>query len=81
MSFLGGATSLDSFLKAYGASETKGFFPYEWFDQPDKLDSLVLPSYDDFFSKLKNCNPLDKDAADYKKLLDSGLNRERALKN
>ena len=80
LSFLGGATSLDSFLKAYGASETKGFFPYEWFDQPDKLDSLVLPSYDDFFSKLKNCNPLDKDAADYKKLLDSGLNRERALK-
>ena len=26
--FLGGATSLDSFLKAYKTSETKGFFPY-----------------------------------------------------
>ena len=25
--FLGGATSLDSFFKAYKASETKGFFP------------------------------------------------------
>ena len=31
MNFLGGATSLDSFLKAYKTKETKGFFPYEWF--------------------------------------------------
>ena len=29
MNFLGGATSLDSFLKAYKTEETKGFFPYE----------------------------------------------------
>ena len=29
MNFHGGATSLDSFLKAYKSSETKGFFPYE----------------------------------------------------
>ena len=29
MNFLGGATSLDSFLKAYNTRETKGFFPYE----------------------------------------------------
>ena len=29
MKFFGGATSLDSFLKAYKASETNGFFPYE----------------------------------------------------
>ena len=29
MNCLGGATSLDSFLKAYKTSETKGFFPYE----------------------------------------------------
>ena len=34
MNFLGGAASLDSFLKAYKTSETKGFFPYEWFDCP-----------------------------------------------
>ena len=27
MNFLGGATSLDSFLKAYKTSETKGFIP------------------------------------------------------
>ena len=35
MKFLGGALTLDSFLIAYKASETKGFFP---FDNPDKLD-------------------------------------------
>ena len=29
MTFLGGATSLDSFLKAYKTSETKRFFPYK----------------------------------------------------
>ena len=29
MNFLGGATSLDSFLKAYKTAETKRFFPYE----------------------------------------------------
>ena len=29
MKFWGGATTLDSFLKAYKASEMKGYFPYE----------------------------------------------------
>ena len=38
MKFLGGATALDSFLKDHKASETKIFFPYEWFDNPQKLD-------------------------------------------
>ena len=53
MKFLGGATTSDSFLKAYKASELKGYFPYEWFDTPNKLDEQQLPSYDDFYSKLK----------------------------
>ena len=29
MNFLGGATTLDSLLKAYKTAETKGFFPYK----------------------------------------------------
>ena len=37
MSFLGGAISLDSFLEAFKTSGTKGFFPYEWFDCPQKM--------------------------------------------
>ena len=36
MHFFGGATSLDSFLKAYKTEETESFFSYEWFDNPEK---------------------------------------------
>ena len=48
MNFLGGETSLDSFLNAYKASETKGFFPYEWFDHPDKMQNTEIPPFDAF---------------------------------
>ena len=80
MKFLGGATTLDSFLKAYKASETKAFFRYEWFDIPDKLDFPGLPPYEAFFSKLRNNNPLDKDFIDYEKLRKSGLDEQQTLK-
>ena len=69
---LAGATTLNSFLKPYKASETKGFFPYEWFDYPDKLDFPEFP-YEALFSKLRNNNLLDKDFLDYEKLRKSGL--------
>ena len=62
MNFLGGATSLDSFLKAYKTSETKIFFPYEWFDCPQKKNNnSVLPPYDAVFSKLPNVSREEKD--------------------
>ena len=79
MIFLGGATSLDWFLKAYKTSETKGFFPYEWFDCPQKMNNSELPPYDAFFSKLRNVNPLENDYSDYQKLLSCGLKTEEAL--
>ena len=65
MNFLGGATSLDSFLKAYKNSETKRFFPYEWFDTPDKLHNTELPPQVAFYSKLRSCNPLEAEYTDY----------------
>ena len=85
VNFLGGATTLDSFLKAYQSEETKGYFPYEWFDSPPKLDCSHLPPYDSFFSKLKNLNPLEKDFAQFEKLIKSGKDesvflREMGLK-
>ena len=43
MNFLGGATSLDSFLEAYKTSETKSFIPYEWFDCPQKMNYNERP--------------------------------------
>ena len=77
---MGGATISDSFLKAYKASEMKGYFPYEWFDTPNKLDEQQIPSYDDFYGKLKNSNPLDKKHDDFQKLLNTGITEEQALK-
>ena len=50
MNFLGGATSLDSYLKVYKTSETEGFFPYEWFDHPDKKQNTEFPPFDAFYS-------------------------------
>ena len=76
---LGGATSLDSFLKAYKTAGTKDFFPYEWFDCSQKMNNSELPPYDAFSSKLRNVNPLEKAYSDYQSLLSSGLNTEEAL--
>ena len=42
LNILGGASSLDSILKAYKTSETKRFFPYEWFGHPDKMQNTEL---------------------------------------
>ena len=79
MNFLGGATSLDSFLKAYRTKETKGFFPYEWFDCPEKMSNKELPPYDSFFSNLRNSNPLEKDYNNFQNLVNSGLSTKQAV--
>ena len=76
MNFLGGATSLDSFLKAYKTSETKGFFPYECFDHPNNMQNPEFPPYDAFYSKLRSCNPLETENTNYVNLLKSGLTTE-----
>ena len=79
MNFLGGATSLDSFLKAYRTKETMGFFPYQWFDCPEKMNNKELPPYHSFFSVLRNSNPLEKDYNDFQNLLNSGLTTEQPV--
>ena len=68
MIILGGATSLDSFLKAYQTKETKSFFPYEWFDCPEKMYNKELPPYDSFFGNLRSSNPLKKITTSFKTL-------------
>ena len=79
MNFLGGVTSLDSFLKAYPTKETKCFFPYEWFDCPEKMNNKELSPYDSFFSILRNNNPLEKDYNNFQNLVNSGLTTEQAV--
>ena len=80
MNFIDGATTLDSFLKAYECSETKGFFLYEWFDCPSKLDNEQLPSYTDFFSRLRNQNLLEALNKKFKNLLLNGYTKKDALR-
>ena len=79
VNFLGGATSLDSILKAYKTKETKGFFPYEEFDYPEQLNNKELPTYDPFFSILRNSNPLEEDYNYFQNLVNSGLTTEQAV--
>ena len=79
MNFLGGTISLDSFLKAYTTEQTKGFFPYEWFENSEKLNNKELPPFDSFLSKLHNINPLDKDYNDFENFTTSGLLSEQAV--
>ena len=79
MTFLRGATSLDFFLKAYKTSETKVFFPNEWFGYPDKMQTTELPQYDAFYSKLRSCNLLEAKYTDYVNLFKSGLITEKPV--
>ena len=79
MNFLGSATSLYSFLKAYKTKETKSFFPHERFDCPEKLNNKELPPYDSFSSILRNKDPLEKHYNDIQNLVNSGLTTEQAV--
>ena len=81
MKFLGDATSLDSFSKAYKTSETKRLFPNKWFDHPDKMKNTELPPYDGFYSKLRSCNPFETEYTEYVNPLSSGLTTEQAIIN
>ena len=80
MNFIGGATTLDSFLKAYESSATKGFFPFEWFDCATKFNNEQLPSFTNLFSKLRNQNPLEADYKIFEKLLLNGYAEKNALR-
>ena len=68
-----------NFLKAYKTKETKSFFPYEWFDCPEKMNNKKFPPYDSFFSILRNSNPLEKDYNDFQNLVNSGSTTEQAV--
>ena len=80
LNFLGGATTLDIFLKAYGPSEEKVCLGYEWLDSAEKLNETQLPPTESFWSKLKSHNVL---SVDYDKFMDCkkmGIEEKEALK-
>ena len=53
MNYLGPGTSYEKWVKAYKCDTVKSWFPYEWFDTPEKLDFRGLPKYEKWYSKLK----------------------------
>ncbi|KAJ8306861.1 hypothetical protein KUTeg_014945 [Tegillarca granosa] len=59
--YLAAGSSYAKFLKAYQIEEEKGFFPYEWFDTPQKLDFPELPPHSAFYSSLKGGNINDQE--------------------
>ena len=78
MTSLGGATNLDSFLKAYKTSETKKFLE-ERFDHPNKMQNTDPPPYDAFHSELRSCNPLETGDRVNVNLLKTGLTTRQAV--
>lgn len=73
VSYLAAGTSLDGFLKAFGATQTKGYFPYEYFTSLDILDSAVFPPYEAFYSSIKMRNTLEPTANESISEVESGF--------
>ena len=65
LNFLAGASIGDTFLKTYKLSELKPQFPYEWFDDPKKLNYTQFLPYHTFFRKLRSIYPLEDDYSDF----------------
>ena len=54
INYLGPGTSYEKWVKAYECNTVKSWFPYEWFDSPEKLDYPGLPDYMAWYSRLKD---------------------------
>lgn len=51
--YLAAGTSYDKWIKAFKIPQTKGMWPYEWFDSMDRLNETNLPDRDSFYSTLR----------------------------
>ena len=59
MYYVSQGVSLDMFLQSYDTTKEKGYFPYEWFDDINKLENNELTAYKEFYSSLKGQNVLN----------------------
>ena len=64
INYLGPGTSYEKWTKAYESTAEKSWFPYEWFDTPEKLDHPGLPDYPAWYSRLKDGYVLTRDEWD-----------------
>ena len=62
-----------TYLKAYKCTVLKGYFPYEWMDNLEKLKQTCLPSHQEFYSTLKGTNITEEEIC----LLPTHLERRR----
>ena len=53
LNYLGPGITYEKWVKTYGATLSKSWLPYEWFDSPANLDFPGLPPYMAWYSKLK----------------------------
>ena len=51
INYVGPGTSYEKWTKAYECTAGKSWFPYEWFDTPEKLDHPGLPDYSAWYSR------------------------------
>ena len=79
LQFLAPGYNLKSFFKAFGVTEQKGFFPYDYFTHADQPDETTLPPYETFYSTIKNCNVLEEEQAAFRKLVNQGKSEQEAL--
>ena len=79
LQFLAPGYNLKSFFKAFGVSEQKGFFPYDYFTHADQLHETTLPPYETFYSTIKGCNILEEEHTVFQKLIDQGKSEQEAL--
>ncbi|XP_069106330.1 uncharacterized protein [Argopecten irradians] len=78
--FLAAGSSYDQFIKAYHPGAVrKGYFCYDFFDNPDKLELPHLPAYDAFYSELKQCNVLEAERIAYENFMKDGIPEREAL--
>ena len=56
INFIAPGFNYDKYLKAFGCSQQKGFFPYEYIDCLDRLAETQLPPHSSFYSSLKDSN-------------------------
>ena len=62
--YISATCTYDQFIRAYGSGGVKSFWPYEWFDDFEKLNARSLPPPEAFFSQLKMCNVLGNSEAE-----------------
>ena len=79
LQFLAPGYNLKSFFKAFGVTEQKSFFLYDYFVSAGQLDETTLPPYESFYSTMKNCNVLEEEYISFQKLVDQGKSEQEAL--